>query len=172
MGQRFTRFMENASNVAVLVVSGVLLFTLYSGRQMGGSERPLIDSSAELVGHRIGAEHLPGEPGIRKLILALSQTCRFCEKEMPFYRTLADSIGANTALIAVFPESEPDPEPYMEAQSVRAYAVKSVRFSDMGIKATPTILLVDAGGLILRGWVGALPEEKHKEVLEYVKSVK
>jgi thioredoxin-related protein len=159
--------LEALSNIAVIVAAVALCVVLV--RNQWPSAQP--GSPAALEGSTINIASLISAPAKRNLVMVLSQTCHFCEKEMPFYRSLGElDLAGKASLVVVFPPNEPEPAKFLAARSVRADHVVNSPLSGLQIPGTPTLLLVDAKGKVERAWVGALPPDKHKEVLESLQS--
>ena len=139
MSSRFTRLLESASNVAVVVVAVVLVVVLV--RHEFPATPP--DPTKALQGRTINLAALTSAPSKRNLVLAISQTCHFCEREMPFYRRLGNEAQGRAPLLVVFPAGEPAPEKFLAERSVRSDRTVSASFVELGLRATPTLLLVD-----------------------------
>jgi thioredoxin-related protein len=165
---RFSRVLESGSNIAVIVAAIVLTVTLV--RHGGFIQQPARpDPVAQLQGKTLDVAALSIPDAERHLVLAISETCHYCEREMPFYKTLAGQLKGHAALAVVFPENEPDPAKFLADRSVQADRVTSASFQKLGVIATPTLMLVDKSGRISRVWVGALSGHKHEEVVESVR---
>lgn len=162
MTTRTAQRLEVLSNVAVIIAAVVLVTILV--RREWPSPQP--GSAASLQGKTIDFAALNGTPAKRSLIMFISETCHFCEKEMPFYRTLRETLPSGTSLVAVFPQHESDPGNFLAARSVQVDHVSSSdALAHIGVMSTPTLLLVDQRGTVKRAWVGAQPEANHKEIL-------
>lgn len=165
MSSPLTRKLEILSNVAV-VVAAIALCVVLVRREWFPPPQP--GSPESLQGSIINIAALTPEPAERNLVLVLSQTCRFCEQEMPFYQSLSEQLRGHASLLALFPPGEKEPEKYLASRSVHVDRVVSGSYMELGVRGTPTLLLVDARGKIKRAWVGALAPEQHKDVIESV----
>lgn len=159
--------LESLSNIAVIVAAVALCVVLvrnqWPAQQPGGPQ--------SLEGGTIRIASLASMPAKKNLVMVISQTCHFCEKEMPFYRSLGElDLEGKASLVVVFPPNEPEPAKFLAARSVRADHVVNSPLSGLQIRGTPTLLLVDEKGKVERAWVGALPEDKHREVIESLQS--
>ena len=165
MPSTLTRKLEILSNIAVTVAAVVVCAVLIRG-QMQPDGPPAHES---LQGKSVDIETITATPAERNVVLAISQTCHFCQKEMPFYRNLGELAARTQAHVyAVFPPGEKESEKYLGGQSVRTDGVVSQKLADLGVWGTPTLLLVDAKGKIERAWVGALSEAQEEEVLQAI----
>ena len=98
------------------------------------------------------------------LLLALSTSCHFCTESAPFYRRLMKDHG-ETRLIALFPQESAEGERYLSNLSIKVDEVEQASFGDLGISGTPTLLLIDSGGKVIKKWEGALPPISESEVI-------
>jgi thioredoxin-related protein len=163
MPKVFAPRLETISNIAV-ITAALLLGVVLVRREFFPPSEP--SSARQLQGTTIQAAYLGTSATPRKLILAISETCRFCEQEMPFYKQLsALQSELEFSLLAIFPKNEPVPERFLSERAVSVNEVLSADFAHLGVKGTPTILLLDARGRVLRAWVGALSSLQHEEVV-------
>jgi hypothetical protein len=56
----------------------------------------------------------------------------------------------------------------MDALDVKFDDVEQVAPASVGAKGTPTLILVNASGVVIRTWEGLLPPDKQTEVLASV----
>lgn len=101
----------------------------------------------------------------RTLVLAISTQCRFCKESTPFYRKLQDQVGKSLKSVAVVPQPVAEAERYLNGEGVHVDQVKQVTMASVGIRGTPTILLVNSGGVVTKMWVGKIQPEQEQEVL-------
>lgn len=100
----------------------------------------------------------------KTLLLALSSSCRFCTDSAPFYRRLMKDRG-ETRLVALFPRGSGEGESYLSNLGVKVDQVEQASLEELGISGTPTLILVDTGGKVIRKWEGALPPTSESEVI-------
>jgi hypothetical protein len=108
----------------------------------------------------------------RSLLLFVNSACGYCTDSMPFYSTLAGKRNerhSQVALIALSKENQQDLEFYLASHRVAVDRALSVRGrSDLKFMATPTLVLINRAGQVLRVWMGALPPDKQREVLKAI----
>jgi hypothetical protein len=159
------RKFEILSDIAVIVAAVAVCVVLVRG-QLQPDRQP---TAASLQGKTVDMKSITATPAARNVVLAISQTCHFCQEEMPFYRNLSERAAhANTHVYAVFPPGETESERYLGRQSVRTDGVVSRKLADLGVWGTPTLMLVNARGEIERAWVGALNGAQEQEVLQAI----
>jgi hypothetical protein len=163
----FTRKLEVLSNLAVVVAAAAVCLVV--GRQyVTGAPSGTPET---FRGRTVNLASITSSPSSRNVVLALSQSCHFCQDEMPFYHTLGEAArGTKTHVYAVFPPAETGSDTYLASRSVRVDGVASERLDALGVRGTPTVLVVDAKGKIARAWVGALNDAQKQEVLQTVQS--
>jgi hypothetical protein len=91
------------------------------------------------------------------LVLALKKGCHFCEESMPFYRRLlAMQQGGqlNARLVAVFPDGSTDVTELMELQKLAIPAFPAIHLDTFRVSGTPTLILVDQNGRVIKPWIG------------------
>jgi hypothetical protein len=112
-----------------------------------------------------------GVPGVdwsrngRTLVLAVSTQCHFCKESTPFYRKLQEQVGKSLKTVAILPQSVAAAEQYLNGESVHVDQVRQVTLGDIGIRATPTMLLVNGAGVVTKIWVGRIKPEQEQDVL-------
>jgi thioredoxin-related protein len=106
------------------------------------------------------------------LVFALSTQCHFCKESAPFYRRLRQDLGGSIKMIAVLPQSVAEAQQYLEAEGVRFDQVRQLAPAGVGVRGTPTILLVDSRGIVSRVWTGRLQEEEEEQVLSVLRTLR
>jgi thioredoxin-related protein len=71
----------------------------------------------------------------------------------------------DTRLVALFPQGDGEGERYLSNLGIKVDEVEQASFVDLGISGTPTLILVDTGGKVIRKWEGALPPTTESEVI-------
>ena len=103
------------------------------------------------------------------LVLALRKGCHFCEDSVPFYQRLSTQQGRpNSNIVAVFPETADTVKEVVQSEGLGVHALAGVPLERLKIDATPTLLLVDRNGTILKAWIGMLSPREELEVMKAV----
>jgi thiol-disulfide isomerase/thioredoxin len=95
----------------------------------------------------------------RTLVVALKKGCPYCEHSMPFYRRLAAMQKAgelNGRLIAIFPDDARVATEIMQQQQLSFPVFSGLDMRSLRINGTPTLVLVDQRGRVIKPWVGEL----------------
>jgi thioredoxin-related protein len=120
------------------------------------------------TGKKINLSEVDWQKNRQTLLLVLSTTCHFCTESAPFYQTLTKERG-DTRIIAVLPQTVNDGKDYLNKLGVSVDEIKQIPFSSIGIRGTPTLILVDNSGIVKDSWVGKLPNSEEAKVLSRVR---
>ena len=160
--------LDVAANVAILGVC-ILIGTI------GVKKFLLNDPHAAADMLRKGSRmELPGVDwgrADRTLLLALSTQCHFCDESSEFYRRLAPKASAaGVPLVAVFPQSTNEAHTHWTSQSLPLTGVEFVQVpaGRLPISGTPTVVLINRKGVVLRTWTGKQPASGEAEIIREV----
>jgi len=162
---------ETAANVATIGAAIVLSVVLIKTYLLPAAviRRPVATTVTEAtVGTNLG-DRLPGidwNGNRRTLVLAISTSCHFCTESAPFFRLLQQASNRQSKIVAVLPESVSESTAYLEKVGVQTDQVQQAAPGKIGIRGTPTMLLVDGRGTVTKIWVGKLDSEQQIEVLD------
>jgi hypothetical protein len=115
-------------------------------------------------GTNVSLEGVDWSKNGRTLLLALSSKCHFCTESAPFYQRLARE-RSRARLIALVPHTVDEGKRYLEELKVDVDEVRQVPFGSLGVRGTPTIILVGDQGSTIKSWVGKLASNTEAEVL-------
>ena len=153
------------TNIAVLVTSVALLgFLGNSVYQSHHAPQPGVARARALIGSTV---QLAGVDFTRKektILIAMTSTCHFCKESEPFYRQLAQTPSVTTNVVAVLPMPQPDAEKLVHTSISPSLQAVSSPLDSMGVRGTPTLLLVDRNGKVVKAWVGKLDDTGQKQV--------
>jgi len=165
--------LENTTNAALLVECGLLawLFLAHQDLWLHGRQDQVPETQALL------GKTLPSLPDHdwksqnQTLVMALRQGCHFCEASMPFYKRLSDlrkTDRIRVRLLAVMPDPETVASAQLQENGVDVEGAFQQPLRSLNVSATPTLLLVNADGKVLRAWVGQLTPQQESEVVSAV----
>lgn len=97
------------------------------------------------------------------VVLYISTTCRYCDESKDFYQRL--STDKSVRIIAVLPQSTDEASKYLETHNIKVDQVLNSSLREIGVTATPTLLLVNGVGNVTDSWRGKLSPDKEAEVL-------
>jgi thiol-disulfide isomerase/thioredoxin len=106
------------------------------------------------------------------VVLALSNKCHFCTESAPFYQKLSRELAdrQNVRMVAVFPQEVGEGKKYLDGLNVPITQVAQATLDSLGVRGTPTLVIVDKSGTVKQSWVGRLNAERESEVLSRVKT--
>ena len=159
----------NAATIVIAVLISIVLVKTYvlpkpASQQSSVVFVPDVVRGKKIDGHLMGVDWAKNH---RTLVLAISTTCHFCKDSVPFYRKLgAAEKGVKT--VAVLPQSIIESQQYLSDAGVHVDEVKQVSLNALGVRATPTLLLVDDSGAVTDVWIGKLQPDLENQVLTAV----
>lgn len=172
---RLYKRVELLTNIAIIVVAVLVSAVLIRSYLLSGGERQSSDYSVAegktLVGSKLSLPGIDWAKNSRTLVFALSSSCRYCTESAPLYRQLTQARGETGAsrLVAVLPESVNDGQNYIQSLGFSVDEVKQMPLGSMGVKGTPTLIMVNARGVVTNTWEGKLLPPEEKEVLNQFK---
>jgi thiol-disulfide isomerase/thioredoxin len=171
-----------AANVAIIVAATLLsavLIKSYIIAKPGSPDGPTQASNA-IVGATRPAVDVQIQPGTkislsgvdwakngRTLLLAVSDKCHFCSESAPFYQRLASRHG-KIRLVAILPQPVDEGKKYLDGLNVSVDEIRQAPLTLLGIRGTPTLILVDNSGAVIQAWRGKLTTDKEAEVVASV----
>ena len=99
------------------------------------------------------------------LLLALRVGCPYCEASMDFYEELLKAIPpARTHMLAAYSEAGVTPRGELTSGLRNVDLVTGVDLRGLGVGGTPTVILADSSGTIVKIWRGKLSDALEKDV--------
>jgi thiol-disulfide isomerase/thioredoxin len=165
----FTRKLEAGANVAIIVVAVLLGVVLVKNFLLAPSTLRAAEISA---GTKVSLPGVDWGANRKTLVMVLQKGCHFCAESAPFYQRLARETSGQTGLrlLAVLPQRTDEAKEYLGSLSVPVQDVMQATPDSLGVGGTPTLILVDDHGAVIKSWVGKLPADQEAEVLKTVRS--
>lgn len=106
------------------------------------------------------------------LVLAARVECSHCRASVPFYRQLQSMVATTNrvGIVAVFPNPPDKVRAFLEQFNLDIRAVPSMPLEQLAVSGTPTLILADSRGTVVRVWVGELDAEERRELLAQLRS--
>jgi thioredoxin-related protein len=159
--------LELLANVAIILVAIILCFVLVKKFVLTDSAPTPPERKQPTVGAKIALPDTDFSVKEKTLLMALKKDCRFCTESSEFYRKLTAAAGEKgVRVIALFPHSAADGQEYLNQINVSVEDKRQADFASLNVAGTPTLIITDKNGEIKQFWVGKLPPEKEKEVLD------
>jgi hypothetical protein len=98
----------------------------------------------------------------------LQAGCHFCSESAPFYQRLARETAQKSGvhLVAVLPQDVAEGSKYLNSLGVPIEDVRQAQLDALGVSGTPTLILIDGKGVVMKSWVGKLSGDREAEVLD------
>jgi thioredoxin-related protein len=171
MSARLPKKLETITNIAIILVA-VIIGVVFVKNYLLGSK----DNSREenLVGTKVSVPDVNWAKNGQTLLLILQKGCHFCAESAPFYQRLIQETSGRQGfqIIAVLPQEVEEGRKYLSELNVPVSEVKQTRPGTLGVKGTPTLLLVDNTGVVTDAWLGKLPPEKESAVLDRLRAAR
>jgi hypothetical protein len=164
--------LERVTCVSLLAVSAVSLGLLLEKRFFPRLMPPGGNENA-LVGTRLDVPGLKWQVSRLNAVLFLSTNCRFCQESAPFYRRLIDTQQGRQprlTLSVISLEPQEVTRRFLSNARIAVDGVFRLSSAGSGLNATPTLLFVNADGIVRRAFIGLLNESREREALEIVQT--
>jgi len=168
--KRFARLLD----AGIVIVA--LLIGFFLGRTSLGSPPPTGTATTddetrlsvtEPIGRKLTLPGIDWEKNERTLVLALQTGCHFCSESGPFYQRMLKQRArfGSTQVVAVFPQPVEESREFLKNLGVTVDEIRQGSFKDIGVRGTPTLLLVNSAGIVTEAWRGKLLPAAESAVL-------
>ena len=106
-------------------------------------------------------------------MLAVRVECSHCRASVPFYRQLQSMVPTKNnrvGIIALFPNPPDKVRAFLDEFHLDMPVVPSTPLARLAVSGTPTLILADSKGTVIRVWVGELDAEEQRELLTQLRS--
>lgn len=160
------RYLDRIANVAIIVAVVVFLVMVFRG-EIGWRKAPPYPgvSSATLVGTAVKLPSVDLPRDRSSLLIVVSTECHFCRDSLPFYRELTARTRGKVQVVAVLPQAQPEARKFLGDAGIEADRIVTATPETLGVRGTPTVLLVDGSGKVKQVWEGQLDEAGQKNLL-------
>ncbi|HKG46115.1 MAG TPA: hypothetical protein VKB02_05280 [Pyrinomonadaceae bacterium] len=185
---KFTRGVEIATNLSIMLVAlvGATVLvknyllrspaTITATRPPAAADRNASNRrelpSGPAQGTQLSVPGISWADSEETIVLALSDKCKYCTDSAPFYKQLSAESAKRPGVrvVAVFPQDTNAGKKYLDDLGVAVNEVKQATLDSIGVRGTPTLLIVDKSGIVQQSWVGLLKGEREAEVLTRIKA--
>lgn len=168
MLRNVSKKIELVADLAIIVLACLLAVALVKNYLWSKpSEQPVKSQQQGPVTDpttRVSSLEVNWKQNGQTLVLAISTSCHFCTDSAPFYQALVKR-KKETRVVAVLPQPVEEGRAYLEKLGISVDEIRQLSLDRMGVRGTPTLLLVDASGAVKDSWVGKLSPEKETDVL-------
>jgi hypothetical protein len=146
----------------------------YFGRWLARSPNAPAAISANLplvaVGQRLNLRDFEREKHPVTILLALSPTCRFCRESASLHGRILAAAANNRFPVFIAVPNVDASRSYLVNAQLGGAIIKPWADLNLRVRATPTIALADANGVIRRVWIGQLDSSQERRALELINS--
>jgi hypothetical protein len=161
-GSQVAKRIEMAANVAIILASAAVIVVFARNFTRTSTDAP----PTIATGTKFALKDAHWRSGEKTMVFAISTTCHLCNESAPFYHELVwQCKQQHVRTIAVLPQPTVEAEPYLKDKGIAVGEVRQAILSGLRINGTPTLLLVDGGGIVRSVWIGKLESSGEKEVL-------
>lgn len=150
-----------------LLLCGLALYRFLPGQATVAGAGP----ENTLVGQSVPLADLKLRPVETTVLVVVNSRCRFCTDSAPFYRRLAEEEAESRARWQIAFLGTEDNETvtgYLRAQGIPQPRVAALP-KGLGVRGTPTLLMVDHLGRITRALAGKLSPGQEKDILSLLR---
>jgi thioredoxin-related protein len=162
------KWLDRTASIAVIVAVVVFLVVVARNEFFAPRPQPQPNPEKDLAGKTISLPGVAYTYGQDSLVLVVSTKCHFCQDSLAFYKQLTEKLHGKLDIIAVLPEPETEAKKFLADAGVQTEHVVKAVPNSLGVRGTPTVLLVDDKGKIKNVWVGHLDEAGQKQLLSTV----
>lgn len=182
MNSRISKGIETAANISIVVVAALGACVLLRDHilpnrgkedvQQAKSDASISSNSNRrmetVVGESVSLPDVHWSQNGKTLLIVIAKGCHYCTESAAFYKKIAQAASGrrDIQIIAVFPHSVDEGREYLAEIQVPITEVRQASLNLIGVRGTPTILLVDNVGMVKEAWLGRLPPAKEAEVLK------
>ena len=107
--------------------------------------------------------------GKERLVIAVRNGCHFCKNSAPFYNQLARAWKTRelrAVPVIVDPDTGPTQDTDWPRTTLGIPVISDVALSSIGVTGTPTLILLNPKGQVVKVWVGELNKDQQLDVLD------
>lgn len=162
------------ADLSIIIVALIGGASLMKQHWWDASKRQKPPAHASLEYPAAGAKiSLPGVDwalNSRSVLIALSTNCHFCSESAPFYQRMLREAGARKGFssIAAFPQDPKEGADYLAKYGIQVNQVVQCSPETIGIRGTPTLVIVDNHGIVKKAWIGRLSAQQESDFMKWL----
>lgn len=164
----FSRKLEIAANLAILILAGIIGFRLL-GLHSGHSGAPAIRDLQ--AGSPVNLSSVDWHQNEHTLVVAVQVGCPFCTASSSFYKQLIDAAkGKQIHIVVAAPQEVTETREYAGSIGLTGADIRQVSLAALQVRGTPTLILADSSGRAASVWRGKIPTAKEAGVLNEIRA--
>jgi hypothetical protein len=161
------------ADIAIIVVAMIGGAALIKQHWWDASQRqkpPTQASEYPAAGSKITLPGVDWSLSKHNLLIALSTNCHFCSESAPFYQRIIGEAGMRNGFssIAAFPQDAKQSADFLDKYGIRVNRVVQCSPESIGIRGTPTLVIVDNHGIVKKAWIGRLSVQQEADVMKWL----
>jgi thioredoxin-related protein len=159
-----------AANLAIIVVLALIGILFARNYLLSARSKNQNHDYRVTAGSKVSLPGVDWTKNELTLLLALDTKCSYCTASAPFYKEIARAATQNhrVQLIAVLPQEISESKQYLNDLNVPIDEVRQSALEVLGTQGTPTLIMVNRHGEVIRSWAGKLPPDEETEVLKRI----
>lgn len=160
--------LEITANIGIIVVAllivGLLVQRYFFPSNLEGESGPPRGPDPD---SKVALADMDWSKQQQTVLLVLQKDCIYCTQSAPFYqRLIKDSAGKNVKLVAVLPQPKPIAQIYLADLGISSLETKEATLMSLNVRGTPTLIIVNEKGEVVKAWPGKLSLEREQEVYQ------
>lgn len=147
------------------IIAGVSLAIASVAWRASHSEAP----GTYKTGDRFPAPAASQHTSVEHLVLFIDSRCAFCQASVPLYRQMFGSRPTQRRgmpVIVVGTEELGRLDGFLKGNGLNPSEVFSLKLDQYAFRYTPTLLRVSPAGIIREVWIGKVPKDEERRILE------
>jgi len=165
------RLLNTITNLAIIAVLVFLLVTTLQRRNRTNADTKTAE--IEALAHRSFPEFAKlrarGDALAKgTAIAAMSSSCIFCAESGGFYRRLISAIDRKAPrgrIFFAFDLHDTKARQFLSKLGLPKDRYQAADFQSLGIRNTPTLLIIDEAGRVRSAWIGKLTQSEEDQIL-------
>ena len=161
---RWKKYFELAANAAIVCTCILIAYVAITRFALPNDATR--NNQSLIAGTKLSVANVDWSHHEQNLVLVLSTQCHFCSESAPFYQELVSAAHRKqTPVVAILPQTTAESRLFLEHLGLDIPDVRQMPLSSIGVGGTPTVLVIDGKGTVLKVWVGKLPANDQADVL-------
>jgi thioredoxin-related protein len=152
----YTKYLNRILNVGIVIASVLLVLALHQRYQLAsrGSNKTISLNGVDFSQSK------------KTLLLFFQRDCDICRGGVPVYRSLLGNFPVSTSVQFVFitPDAPDVAKSFLGEVGISSVTILEETPGMLGVRSTPTLILVDSDAAVRGFWVGQLSPQGEAEI--------
>lgn len=157
---------ELAANIAIIVTAVLFVGILVQKYFFNSQKNKPPQNIQPVAGTVLNIPDFDWAQKSKTLVLGLQKGCHFCSESAPFYKRLSEAFkDKDVKLVAVLPTSIEESSVYFKELGINNIEIRQAPLANIQTNGTPTLVLTNDKGQVVKFWIGKLPSEEEEDVI-------